>query len=84
MKTTIGQIILGATSFILILGANIIHIKKREEPVRFIIFGNISVILLILIIVSNIYLERKDIALYLVITASIFVYGFCFIEFIIR
>jgi Ca2+/Na+ antiporter len=83
MKTTMGQIIVGAGCLILVFTANVIHIRKKEEPIRWIIYFNIMFVLFILCIISNV-LFKSDITLYLAIASLLFVVSFEIFELALR
>jgi Ca2+/Na+ antiporter len=83
MKTTVGQIIVGAGCLVLVITANVIYIRKKEEPIRWIIYFNIMFVLFILCIISNV-LFKSDITLYLAIASLLFVVSFEIFELALR
>jgi hypothetical protein len=83
MKTIVGQIIVGVGCLILVFTANVIYIRKKEEPIRWIIFFNILFVLFVLCIISNV-LFKSDITLYLAIASLLFVVSFEIFELALR
>lgn len=76
MKTIIGQILVGIGCFSMVIAANAIYFTKKDGPIRFLIYSNIMLILLILCIISNVFFKRGDLTLYSSAILIIFGIGF--------
>lgn len=84
IKTLIGALLLVLSAICITIIATIVNKIKKDTPIKFIILGDVTTILLISVVASKYYFKRNDITMFICIIFLAFVLIFCIIDTINR